>query len=331
MAQYNRLLDNNQKKCLVIGDLMLDHYVFGKCDRISPEAPVPVFEMESEKFMLGGAGNVVNNLAAFGINCDVIGVIGKDKEGEILNDLLKSTDFINTDGVFIDDSRCTTLKKRLIASGQQLLRLDSETRETISVDLENKLISFINKRLNEYSLVLISDYNKGVVSESLCKKIIPLCKDNGILVIVDPKGKDFSKYSYAHLIKPNLKELFYASGIENIDLNNLSEISQKMKNQLNLDAIIVTLGDQGIFVSHITNEIISTKANRVYDVSGAGDTVFASIAICLLNNFSLLDSCIFANAAASIVIQKIGSETVSIKEVILKINEDGRENKSSTY
>lgn len=322
MKDLKKLVVNPNKKILVLGDLMIDHYVFGNCNRISPEAPVPVFEKNKEKFMLGGAGNVVNNLAGFEVNCDLVGVIGDDIIGEKLSEILNLNKYISTDGIFVDLNRKTTLKQRFIAGGQQLLRVDSETKFNISVVIEKKILDFINTRLNDYEIILISDYNKGVVTEHLCEKVIELCNSNGIFVMVDPKGDNFSKYRNANLIKPNLKEFMLVMKIDNIQPSELSKIAESFKKNLGIDKLVITLGESGIFFSDDYSEIIPTNATNVYDVSGAGDTVFASLAFCLMNNISLDDSCKFANAAASIVIQKFGTETTNINDVTRKLKEN---------
>jgi rfaE bifunctional protein kinase chain/domain len=319
MVNYEKLILNKSNKILVIGDLMLDNYVFGVCNRISPEAPVPVFELLNEEYMLGGAGNVVNNLLAFESQCDLISVVGDDPEGRVLLELLKSKKNLSVEGIFTDKARKTTLKKRYIASGQQLIRIDSESKKDISKNLENSIFSYFKKRISEYKIVLISDYNKGVITRGLCAKIIEFCRTNGIYVMVDPKDKDFNKYINANLIKPNLQEFAIALGLTEINPEQIFEFSNNFKSKYKFDDLVVTLAENGIYYSGKDCCIIPTTSKNVFDVSGAGDTVFASLAICLNNNISLADSCKFANAAASIVIQKIGTETTIISDVIINL------------
>ena len=322
MKVFENLFTQNLDKILVIGDIMLDNYVYGRCNRISPEAPVPVFEYIKETSMLGGAGNVVSNLLAFDAMCDILTVVGDDLEGKIITNLLKAKNIISLDGVLVEKTRKSTLKKRFIASSQQLLRLDSETTEDISEVVEDKIIFFLKKNIKKYKIILLSDYNKGVLTKKLCRKIIDLCRNDNVYVMVDPKGKDFYKYSNANLIKPNLKEFSIALDSNELTIDEIFEFSSKFKQEYNFENLVVTLAEKGIFYSGNESKIETTKSTKVYDVSGAGDTVFASIAICLNNKISLADSCKFANHAASIVIQKFGAETTTISDVIFKINEN---------
>jgi D-beta-D-heptose 7-phosphate kinase/D-beta-D-heptose 1-phosphate adenosyltransferase len=308
-------------KVLVIGDIMLDNYVYGKCTRISPEAPVPVFEILSEEKMLGGAGNVLKNLKSFGVQTDILSIVGNDEDGNTLKELILEIG-VPIESVFTSSKRCTTLKKRLIAQSQQLIRIDNENNNDIETEDENRIINFLNQKINEYDLVLFSDYAKGLLSKNLCSSIINLCNSNNIKVIIDPKGKYFDKYSNAFLIKPNLAE---AELIMNQKLDSLDSLKKGafiLKEKYNLKKVVVTLGGDGIFYSDTDEKIIPTINTKIYDVSGAGDTVFASLAVCLLLGISLEDAVKFANVAASIVIQKFGSESTTIKEVLNKINNE---------
>ena len=308
-------------KVLVVGDIMLDNYVYGKCIRISPEAPVPVFEILSEEKMLGGAGNVLKNLKSFGVDCDILSIVGDDEDGQTVKKLISEIG-VSITSIFTSSKRCTTLKKRLIAQSQQLIRIDNENNEEIEIDEENKIIELINERIENYDLVLFSDYAKGLLSKNLCLTIIRLCNLNKIKVIVDPKGKQFDKYSDAFLIKPNLSEAELVIGHKLDSFESLKKSALLLKEKYNLSNIVVTLGGNGIFYSDTIEKIIPTSTTKIYDVSGAGDTVFASLAVCILLGIPLEEAVKFANIAASIVIQKFGSETTTIKEVLKKINNE---------
>lgn len=307
---------------LVIGDVMLDHYIYGECNRISPEAPVPVFEISNEQKMLGGAGNVVKNILALGAKCDFITVIGNDQVGKDMTSLLVQQG-VKVDNVLKEENRQSTLKNRLIASSQQLIRIDKESRFDIGQETEKKILEIVEKNISNYDIILLSDYLKGVLTKELCSSIIDLCNAKGVKLIIDPKGNDYSKYKNAYLLKPNLKELEVATNRKIETLEDIRNATHSLKKELNINSLIVTMGDKGIFFSDKTDKVCTTISNNVFDVSGAGDTVFASIGVCLANGYSIDLACKFANSAASIVIRKFGSETTTIEEIIqnLKLNE----------
>jgi D-beta-D-heptose 7-phosphate kinase / D-beta-D-heptose 1-phosphate adenosyltransferase len=307
---------------LVIGDVMLDHYIFGECNRISPEAPVPVFEISNEKKMLGGAGNVVKNILALGAKCDFITVIGNDQVGKDMT-LLLVQEGVKIDNIFKEENRQSTLKNRLIASSQQLIRIDKESRFDIGKETEKKIFEIVESNISNYDVILLSDYLKGVLTKKLCSSIINLCNAKDVKLIIDPKGNDYSKYKNAYLLKPNLKELEVTTNRKIETFEDIRNATHSLKKELNINSLIVTMGDKGIFISDKTDKVCTTISNNVFDVSGAGDTVFASIGVCLANGYSIDLACKFANSAASLVIRKFGSETTTIEEVIknLKLNE----------
>jgi D-beta-D-heptose 7-phosphate kinase/D-beta-D-heptose 1-phosphate adenosyltransferase len=319
MSNFNVLNILNKDRILVIGDLMLDQYLFGTCDRISPEAPVPVFSKRDENIMLGGAANVFKNIISFGFSCDIISVTGDDIEGALANELIQEQ-IVSKSKIFKDPTRLTTIKKRLIASGQQLIRIDSESNHEIEEKFQIKIFDYFLSIIDQYKLVIISDYNKGMITNDLCSKIINECNKKGIKVLVDPKGNDFKKYKNSFLIKPNNKELENYYTHKKGEVNKIDEMARILQYEENIENIVITLGKDGIFLHGETNIIIPTKSTSVYNVSGAGDTVIAALAICILNNLSLKDGCVFANAAASIVIQKIGTESTNVDEVIKELN-----------
>lgn len=315
MINFNILKNLNEINILVIGDIMLDKYIYGEANRISPEAPVPVIEVVSEKIMLGGAGNVIKNLVSFGSKCSVISIIGDDEAGELVLDLVRELG-LETNMILKEKFRKTTQKNRIIASGQQVIRFDNESRDLISEKSENSILDYLKSNIANYNAILISDYQKGMLSDTLCKSIIQLSNENNKIVIVDPKGKDYSKYKNATLIKPNLKE---AEIVLNKRLKNNSEIESgliELKEVLNAQYVIITLAENGIAYLDNSFQILPTKSSPVSDVSGAGDTVLSSIAICLSKKLSLQESCYFSNLAASIVVRKSGSAITTIEEII---------------
>lgn len=315
MLKYKKLEEIKSFKVLVIGDIMLDTYQFGNCSRISPEAPIPIIDLVEEKFMLGGAGNVLKNVRSFGAGCNILTVIGPDRVGkEVINQLRELN--IDTGTVFIDKSRKTTEKKRVLSSGQQIVRLDTEDRHPISKKIENAFINYVKKNIGDFKIIILSDYQKGILTYSLCRTIIEIANQNGIKTIIDPKGVEFKKYSGAYLIKPNLKEAEILLN-KKIDLeNSLEDSCNLLKKNISCSCVVITLAEKGMALLENKFTIIPTKVSQIFDVSGAGDTVIASLAICLACEFSLYDSCYFANRAASIVIKKIGSATTTVNDVI---------------
>ena len=299
---------------LVIGDLMIDHYLWGNCERISPEAPVQIVNVQKESAVLGGAGNVINNLRALGSNVDVMSVLGNDAVANELKDMLKIID-VKSDMLIIEENRKTSKKSRLIASQQQVLRYDQESIENIKDDSANKIIENLEKNINNYGAIILSDYGKGVLTFSLTKKIIDISKKNKIKVLVDPKGKDYSKYKGAYTLTPNKKEAIEATNIDIKDNETLIEAMNFLKNQCELEVSLVTLSENGIAIFDKQLEIIPTVAREVYDVTGAGDTVIASIAFALANKLNIKEAINFANLAAGVVVGKIGSATVSLDEI----------------
>ena len=295
----------------VIGDFMIDHYLWGKSDRISPEAPVPVVEVVKEEDRLGGAGNVVNNLLALGSEVLVSTVVGKNSQR--LLDLLKEKN-IKTDGIFVDKARETIIKSRVIASNHQVIRYDKETKTPISSEFEEKIFNYLSDNIDKIDLILLSDYEKGVLTKTLTQKIIDLANKTDKKLIIDPK-KDFSKYVNAWMIKPNKKELSVATGMEIRDEKDLIKAGWKLKKDLNLKYLLVTLSEEGMALFGDEYVKIPTIAKEVYDVTGAGDTVLASLGYYLSKNEDMREAMHFANSAAAVVVSKIGSATVTLEEI----------------
>ncbi len=298
----------------VIGDLMIDHYIWGECKRISPEAPVQIVSTNKESTVLGGAGNVVNNLHSLDAKVSLFSVIGDDKNAEELNELLSKTPLYET-RIVNETARITTKKSRIIASSQQVIRYDTETTDNILLTSQFALLEALKKNFFHYDAILLSDYGKGVLTPTLTKDIINLARDMNKPVLVDPKGTDYSKYKGATLLTPNKKEAGLATQIEINDNSSLQEAGFKLKNELQLDSTLITLSEDGIALFEDTMSIIPTVAREVYDVTGAGDTVLASLGVAMVSGFTLQESCIFANKAAAVVVEKVGSATVTLNEI----------------
>ncbi len=299
---------------LVIGDLMIDHYLWGKCERISPEAPVQVVNVQKESSVLGGAGNVINNLRAMGSNVDVISVVGNDDAASELKNLLKEIE-VNSEMLVVEENRKTSKKSRLIASQQQVLRYDKESIEDISQNSEKEISNKLIVNINKYDAIILSDYGKGVLTTSLTQNIILLANKQNKKVFVDPKGKDYSKYKGAYTLTPNKKEAIEATNIDIKDENSLLKAITKLKNDCDLTVSLITLSEQGIAIFDETLEVKPTVAREVYDVTGAGDTVIASIAFAISNDLNIKEAVTFANLAAGVVVGKIGSATATLDEI----------------
>ncbi len=300
---------------LVIGDLMLDHYLWGTTERISPEAPVQVIDVKKETQILGGAGNVINNLAALGANVSIASVIGADDAGLELMEMLHKIN-IDCSSVIIEENRKTSKKNRIIVSQQQVIRYDQESKNSIASQSADKLFKAVKATINQYDIVLLSDYGKGVLTEDLTKALISMIRLKNIKVLVDPKGRDYSKYSGAFLLTPNKKEASLSTNIDIIDDMSLKDAGYKLKNKFNLNVSMITLGEDGISIFDEDMRNIPTQAQEVFDVTGAGDTVLAAMGFALCNNKTIYDAAQFANYAAAVVVGKVGCATTTIDEIM---------------
>ncbi len=310
-----RKYQNLSPSVLVVGDLMIDHYLWGKTDRISPEAPVPVIDVQRESEVLGGAGNVVNNLIALGAHVSVASASGEDENGRRLAMMLKSLG-VKIDALIAEPTRKTTRKSRVIASHQQVVRFDYETRQDISEATEEKILASIERQLFVTDIILLSDYGKGVLTPRLTQQIIELAERQGVKILVDPKGKDYSKYRGATLVTPNKKEASEATGIEIVDHESLKKAGFQLKNGLDLEMAMITLSEEGMAIFDETMRTIPTVAREVYDVTGAGDTVLSTLGFVLATGGDIDEAARIANAAAAVVVGKLGSATASWDEII---------------
>lgn len=301
------------KKIAIIGDLMIDEYIIGKVERISPEAPVPILEVEEEKYVLGGASNVANNIKTLGGDPILIGVIGEDKGGEKLIELLQEKNIKNY--LIIDKTRPTTTKTRLLSLGQQIVRMDREKKIPISLEIEEKIIDYVRENIDNIDLIVLSDYAKGVLIPSLTQKIVSLALSKNKKIVADPKGKDYSKYKGISYITPNEKEAKIASHMEeNFDL---IQCAQKLNEIIKGEGIIITRGENGMFL--YTKDyyyLIPALKVEVRDVTGAGDTVISTFALALSSGANPIEACIISNFAASCVVRKLGTSTVNSSELI---------------
>ena len=308
-------LQGKSPKLLVIGDLMIDHYLWGSCERISPEAPVQVVNVKSESAVLGGAGNVINNLNALGAKVDVISVIGDCEISDELKTLL--TDIrVNTQYLITQKDRITSKKSRIIASQQQVVRYDRESTDEISSESKNSVLDSFRNIIENYDGVLLSDYGKGVLTSELTQALISIANENGKKVLVDPKGLDYSKYKGAYLLTPNKKEAGEAMQVNIKDDASLTQAITQLKTECDLDVSLITLSEQGVAIYDDALRTHPTVAREVFDVTGAGDTVLASLGFALACEYGIDDAVEFANLAAGIVVGKIGSATATLNEII---------------
>ena len=298
---------------LVVGDIMLDRYIEGNITRISPEAPIPILNKQNERYMLGGAGNVVANLRSFNVSVSLVGIVGDDDSSTEITTMLKNIN-VNSNLVSVRNSHSTT-KTRFTSKQHQVFRFDVD----LKLSRDKQIIEKVRAIIDGYNVILLSDYGKGVISDTTASQIIRLANKKGKKVLVDPKGKDYKKYDGAYLITPNRNELCEAVGFDIQD----SEIqhAQKLLENVKVDNILVTLGRDGMIIAgkEINKHYIS-QAVEVFDVSGAGDTVISSIAAGISAGLSLDKSIEIANIAAGCVVGKFGTATITVDELIHKSN-----------
>lgn len=309
-------------RILVVGDLMLDRYYWGQVERISPEAPVPVLHLEHQAQTPGGAANVAHNLAMLGCEVSVAGVVGDDPGGSDLLRMLQSTN-VDTSNVLTVCSRPTTVKTRVVSGHQQMLRIDAENRGALSAADYGRLIDALLPTIKRYSAVILSDYAKGILGGEVCRQLILAARDASIPVFVDPKGRAYDKYSGATLICPNRSEVSLATGIPTDDLELLFQKTEELRANLNIDYVALTLSELGIAIFEAgCHYQCGAKAREVFDVSGAGDTVIATLAAAFTSGLDLHDCANLANAAAGIVIGKVGTVAVSRDELLATLSRE---------
>ncbi|MBI2135318.1 D-glycero-beta-D-manno-heptose-7-phosphate kinase [Candidatus Woesearchaeota archaeon] len=318
MQDLIKIIGNfKNKNILVIGDVMLDKYIWGDVERISPEAPVQIVEVTDESYSPGGAANVANNIAALGSKVIMVGIVGNDTTKDELVEELKKRG-IDVSGLIVDESKRTIRKVRVFGKSQQLLRFDYEKKGYVGKATENKILDFLKGRIKSVDAVIVSDYAKGVVTRALMEKLKELCKENSKSIVVDPKPKNKEFYRNVDLITPNHSEAHSMAGIQ--EEGNAREDVESLGNRLlkDLDSnILITRGEKGMSLFEKNGRIthIPTFAKEVYDIIGAGDTSVAALTLALASGASLEESAVIANYAAGIVVGKVGTSTVSIDEL----------------
>ena len=321
-SELVQLVENlSQARVLCVGDLMLDRFVHGSVDRISPEAPIPILQINNEISMPGGAGNVVRNLAALGANVRFITALGNDSAGKELSVLLNSFDRVDP-VLVVDTGRTTSIKTRYLAGNQQILRADQESTEALAPELADTLLSEARRALKDSDLVVLSDYGKGVLSSDLIQGVIEGAREAGKPVIVDPKGHDYARYQGADLITPNLTEL---EGATHLPVTNDDEViaaAQKLIEDHDLSAVLATRSKDGMTLVAKDGEVthLAAEAREVFDVSGAGDTVVATLGAAMCVEKDLARAAKLANIAAGIVVGKVGTAVAYAKDVIVELH-----------
>ena len=312
-----------QLHALVIGDLMIDEYLWGRVDRISPEAPVPVVAVERENHTLGGAGNVISNLKAMGAQVSAIGTAGTGKAGRMILEKLAELS-VSTDGIISEPDRPTTLKTRVIASSQQVLRIDREVKRPISTKTLERLAAVMTAMMAQVDLIVISDYDKGLVTPELVRHAVDLARRHGVLILADPKALRFDKYARVSVLTPNQKEAAVAANMEITTLEDLFDAGETLLETVSLDRLVITCGKDGmvLFERGRDPHVIESRARQVFDVSGAGDTVISLLGLGLASGASFMDSAVAANVGAGIVVGKVGTATPTIAELKAALGED---------
>ena len=306
----------SRARILVIGDLIVDHYIWGKVHRVSPEAPVPVVHVQSESFRLGGAANVFHNILTLGGRAELCGVVGTDADGKQLLRQLKNTK-TSTTGVIVDGSRPTIKKSRVVAHNQQIVRYDVEESHAISASVERKILKYIAKQIPKLSAIVISDYAKGMITANLVEHIRSSAKRHHVPIIVDPKVEHMAYYSGVTVVTPNHWEARQAAGFLPTQKASIEEIGFSLRDRLQCQTVLITRGEEGmsIFQDKGRTWTIPAVAQQVYDVTGAGDTVVSTLGLAISAGASLPEAALLANQAAGIVVGMLGTATVSRKQL----------------
>ena len=316
-TRKERMFDLKDKSpnILVIGDLIVDHYLWGSCERISPEAPVQIVRVDNESLILGGAGNVVNNLRTLSAKVDIISVIGECETSLELRKLLLEIN-ITSDYLITQKNRVTSKKSRIICDQQQVVRYDRESTDEIDNNSQLAVIKTFKKIVNNYDAILLSDYGKGILTFNLTQELLDIASKSEKKLLIDPKGLDYSKYKGAYLLTPNKKEASEATNIVIKDKESLTKVIKNLKEKCDLEVSLITLSEEGVAIFDRELRIHPTVAREVFDVTGAGDTVLAALGFALSCNKNIDEAIKFANLASGVVVGKIGSATVTINEII---------------
>lgn len=313
---YKRILSQfKNKRVLVIGDVILDHYIWGSVDRISPEAPVPVVTVTRENYLLGGAGNVASNIVSLGARATIAGIVGEDHRGRMVQEMFEERG-ISADGL-VTSARTTTVKTRVIAQSQQVVRVDREDSSQAERLFLEKVIRFMRNQIATFDAVIVSDYRKGVISGELIRAVNRYAKPRGILVAVDPKVGNFRFYRGVSVVTPNKKEASEGAGIPITDETSLVRAGRKLLSTLRCETVLITRGEEGM--SMIGRDYVHhapAVARHVFDVTGAGDTVISTFSLALAAGAPLHEAAVIANHAAGIVVGELGTATASVQEIL---------------
>jgi rfaE bifunctional protein kinase chain/domain len=313
------ILENfSRSRVLVVGDIMADHFIWGRVSRISPEAPVPVVEVTKDRFMLGGCANVLNNIFAMGGRVHLAGVVGSDETGRRLLSEFRSRG-LDTGGIVVEAGRPTTLKTRIVAHGQQVVRFDREERKPVQAKSIRKILSYIESLRDDLGAIVVSDYSKGVVTRPLLEGIRKAIAGRPIFTCVDPKQRDFSVYQGFDIVTPNHHEAGYAAGEEMQNGQDHIRIGMKLLQQYDFKALLMTRGEEGMSLfernGRMRHTAFPAEAREVFDVTGAGDTVIGVLALSMAAGASFREAAYLANHAAGIVVGKSGTATVTPEEL----------------
>ena len=320
----------NGKRIAVVGDLMLDRYIWGSVSSISPEAPVPVIDMETEQARLGGAANVAMNIKCLGGEPILVGAIGADNSGKQLFEIIREHKF-STEGVVVDPSRPTTVKTRVIAHSQHVVRIDRETKEDISYTIQNKIMDILTHKIESIDGIIIEDYNKGVIVSNLIKQVIDIANEHGKCITIDPKFNNFFEYKNVTLFKPNRYEVEEALGIRLRTEEDVQQAGRTLIERLHANSVLLTLGEQGMSLFEANGEVhhIPTKAKTIADVSGAGDTVISTLTMSLVAGANVREAMTLANFAGGIVCGYIGIVPIDKQELATYVQADMKEHNAT--
>ena len=308
-------------RVLVVGDIIMDRYVWGDVSRISPEAPVPVVEVRQETKMLGGAANVVHNIASLGAKPILCGVLGEDLNGrEIIDEVGRMG--LEVEGLVTEQGRPTSIKTRIVAQSQQVVRFDRESKKNISLETIQKLLGFIGENLKDLDAIVVSDYGKGVISAPLMKGLRKLVEDSSVIIAVDPKTGNFEYYHGVDVITPNHHEAGIFCRFEIVDKDTLMQAGRRMLRELNCRSVLITQGKEGVTLFENNGETthIPTVAKKVFDVTGAGDTVIGTFSLGLASGLDLKSAAVLSNFAAGIVVGEVGTSVVRAEDLKKAIN-----------
>jgi len=315
------------KRVAIVGDLMVDRYYWGSVTRVSPEAPVPVVDVTSESVRLGGAANVANNVQSLGGDALIVGLAGDDHVGDILSHLIKQQG-LDSAGIVVDAGRRTTVKTRVIANDQHVVRIDYETKAPCKELAERRIIEVIRERIENLDAVILEDYNKGVMTRNVIAQVIGIAREHGKSVLVDPKFENFFEYKNVTLFKPNRRETEEVLGGRIRTPEDLHAAGKRMLQELKAENVLLTRGEEGmsLFESDGSVTHLKTTARHVKDVSGAGDTVIATLAMALAAGAAMREAAILANEAGGVVVGSVGIEPITVEQLVEASTRSGNEN-----